>query len=128
MGEIASCDIFQRCEDGVIDPLIEELQVCLAVVQHIRDDILQKFFGKLSVSVQIAECHFRFDHPEFGKMARRIGVLSPESRPESIYIGEGERKNLRFQLPGNGQVRLLPEEVLLVVNLSFRGSGKIHHV
>ena len=49
--------------------LIDELHVIHAFVQYRLEYVFQEGFGQIGVVIQIGKGHFRFDHPELGKMA-----------------------------------------------------------
>lgn len=66
-----------------------------------------------------AECHFRFNHPEFAQVLLRVAILSPERRPEGLHVTQPHAILLYIQLPAARQHCLLPEEVLLPVHNSL---------
>src|SRR5207302_1562284 len=55
--ELTACDMLQGLEDGVVDPLIEELEVGAAALQDGGDDVLEELLGELAVAVEVAERH-----------------------------------------------------------------------
>jgi hypothetical protein len=72
---------------------------------------LRNSSARVGVVVQVVERHFGFDHPELGEVTRGVAVFGAEGRSEGVDLAEGERENLSFQLPANGQIRGLAEKV-----------------
>ena len=103
--------VLERGEHGVVDALVEELEIGAAVLEHVLDDVLQKVFGERHVAGEIAEGHLRLDHPELGQVARRVGVLGAERGAEGVDVAEREGEDLAFELPADGEVGGLAEEV-----------------
>ena len=71
------------------------------------------------LSGQLVERHLRFDHPEFGQVARGVAVFGPERRAKRVAVAHGCGEGLRFQLPAHGQRRRFAEEVLLPVDFGL---------
>ncbi len=61
--------------------------------------------------VQVAEGHFRFDHPELGQVAAGLGFLGPESRPEAIDFAKSHDIGFVVELAGLGEVGLALVEI-----------------
>ena len=103
--------MLERREHGVVDALVEELEIGAAVLEDVLDDVLQELLGERHVVGEIAEGHLRLDHPELGEVARRVGVLGAERGAERVDVAEREREDLAFQLPAHREVGRLAEEV-----------------
>ena len=114
--EIGICDVVQTIQQTLVHEAVEELHLFRRILQHVVDDILDHGFCHFHVPSQIREGHFRFNHPEFGSMPCRVGVFRTEGRSEGIDIPECQCKGLCFQLSADGQVSLLAEEVLAVID------------
>ena len=82
--EILLDDRLQRSDQRLVDHLVEELQVVLAVVQGPLHAVLDEVFLKIHQLVLVDEGNLRLDHPELSQVARRITVLSAESRTEGV--------------------------------------------
>ena len=78
--------------------------------------------------VRSAERHLRLDHPELGGVALGVGVLGTERRAEGIHVAEGHGEVLGVELAGDGQARLLAEEVLAVVHGAVLRLGDVVQV
>ena len=61
-------------------------------------------------------------------MARRVGILRTECRPEGIYLRKCSSSQLALQLPRHGQVRGAAEEILRIVYPPLFGTGRILQV
>ena len=97
-------DALQPGEDVLVDAVVEELHVLGAAFQHVADDALEERLGQGHVVVQVEEGHLRLDHPELGQVARRVGVLGPEGRPERVDLAQRAGEDFRLQLAADGQV------------------------
>ena len=100
-----------------VDALVEELHVLRAAFQHVADDALEERLGQVHVVVELEEGHLRLDHPELGQVARRVGVLGAERRPEGVAPCPATGEDLRLELAADGQRSPLAEEVVRVVDL-----------
>ena len=107
---------------------VHELQILAAVVQGIVDQILEKLFGQLHVVLQLIEGHLRFDHPELGEMARRVGIFGTERGAEGIDPSQRQGAQLAFELARYGQVAGLAEEILRIVDLTLLGTGRVAQI
>ncbi len=84
---------------------------------------------------QFRERDFRLDVPELGDVALGVGLLCPEGRAEGVDLAEGHRGHFAFELAGDGEARLLAEEVVgivvvgvVVVGLCAKGlRGHLEH-
>src|SRR5438270_9303983 len=84
--ELAVYHTLQRGNRGWIDALGEEFHVFAAAFEHVAENSLQKRLGEVHVVLQLIEGHFRFDHPELSKVARRVGVLRAKRRTERVHL------------------------------------------
>ena len=109
--EASIASVYVRCADGVarsfssrsIRPLSKNLlknsSSWAAFGQKVLDDIAEHIVGQLHVVFQIGERDFRLNHPEFSRMALRVGMLRAEGRPKRIDFAESHRH--RFRLPAD---------------------------
>ncbi len=74
----------QTLQEGLVDHLVEELQVVLAVVQCPTDTVFNEVFFQVHQLLLVEESHFRLHHPELCKVARRVAVLGAEGGSEGI--------------------------------------------
>ena len=110
---------------ALVDELVEEGHLLRRVVQDVGDDELDHILGELHVVGEVGKRDLRLDHPELGRVAGGVGVFGAEGRAEGIDVAEGLREGLAVELAGDGQVRLLAEEVLAVVDLAVLGAGQV---
>lgn len=106
-------DGFEALQEGFVDELIEECEVIAAFVESSPNHGLDEFFRHIDVAMEIGECHFWFDHPELGGMARGVGILGAKCGAEGVNVAEPTGEGFGFELPGNGQECLFGEEVFL---------------
>ena len=125
MPELGVHYMLQALDEALVHKLVKELHLLRRVGKDIADDILEHRFRILHVVLQIRKRHLRLDHPEFGRMAGRVGLLRAESGSECIYIAESEREGLDVQLTADCQVGGLSEEILGVVYLAVLGERKL---
>ena len=90
----------------------KEIQIVHAIFERIFDQAFQEIFSQIHVVLKFIEGHFRLNHPEFGKVARGIGVFGPECWSESINVAQSSCPQFAFQLSRNGQVGSFSEEIL----------------
>ena len=125
MAEIGGHDVVQAVDEALVDKLVEECHFLRRVLQHVGDDELDHVLGELHVVGEIGKRDLRLDHPELRRVAGRVGVFGAECRAEGIDVAERLRKRLAVELAGDGQVRLLAEEVLAVVDLAVLRARQI---
>jgi len=113
--EFAVAHMVQALQQVLVDEFIEELHLFRAVVHDVVDAVLDHVLDQLHVIVEIRKRDLRLDHPEFGGVGRRVGVLGAEGRSERVDVAERQRKGLRLQLAGDGQRSVLAEKVLLIM-------------
>ena len=108
--------------------VVEEPEVFHAVVQGPLNQEFHKFLGQFHVVIDVVEGHFRFNHPELRQVARGVGVLCPEGGAESVDFTYRRGSQLAFQLAGNREGGLLPEEVFAEVHISLFVQGDVLQV
>ena len=128
MAEIGGHDVVQAVDEALIDKLVEERHLLRCMLEHIGDDELDHILGKLHVVGEVGKRDLRLDHPELCCVAGGVGVFGAEGRTEGIDIAERLCKRLAVELAGDGQVRLLAEEVLAVVDLAVLSAGQVIEV
>ena len=82
--------------------------------------MLQQGFGEVGIDVQVREGRLRLDHPELGQMPAGVRILGTERRSERVDLREGQAVGLDIQLPGDGEKRLAPEEILGEIRVARR--------
>ncbi len=118
----------QTLQQPLVPHLVHKFEILAAVVERIADEVFEEVLGKIHVVVKLVECHFGLDHPELGKMSRRVGVLGAERRTERIDLSERQGAQLAFELTRYGQAARLAEEVLRIVDASLVGAGRVVHI
>ncbi len=113
---------------ALFDPLVEEGEVVLPLVQQGLEDELQESLGQRRVVGEIGEGDFRLDHPELGEVAAGVRVLGAERRPEGVDLGEREAVGLDIELSGHGEERFAAEEVLAEIDLACRRARQVGEV
>ena len=107
------------------DVLLEKREVLVAVLQHVRQTVLQVRFRAVHVVVEIREGELGLHHPKLGEVARRVRVLRAKRGAKRVHVAHRARVNLRVELPGDGQVRGLTEEILRVVHRAGGVAGDV---
>ena len=125
VAEVGGHDVLQTVDEALVDELVEEGHLLRCVVEDVGDDELDHILGELHVVGEVGERDLRLDHPELGRVAGGVGVFGAEGRAEGIDVAEGLRKRLAVELAGDGQVRLLAEEVLAVVDPAVLSAGQV---
>ena len=92
-----------------------------------KDNFSKDNFTKIDF-VEVAERHLRLDHPEFGGVARGVGILGAERGAEGVNVAERHGEVLGVELAGDGQARLLAEKVLAVIDLAVGRSRRVFKV
>jgi hypothetical protein len=111
-----------------LDPLVEEGEILVALLQQRLEDVLQQRFRQRRVIGQIREGDLRLDHPELGEVAAGVGVLGAKSRAERIDLGERQAVGLDIELARHGQEGFAAEKVLGEVDLAVRRARQIGEV
>ena len=125
VAEVGGHDVLQAVDEALVDELVEEGHLLRRVVEHVGDDELDHILGELHVVGEVGKRDLRLDHPELGRVAGGVGVFGAEGRAEGIDVAEGLREGLAVELAGDGQVRLLAEEVLAVVDPAVFSAGQV---
>ena len=97
--EVLLDDRLETVEHRLVDPLVEELHVFVAIGEHVADDPLQKPLGERHVVGELEERRFGLDHPELGQVPRGVGVLRAKRRAERVDLAERSGVDLAFELP-----------------------------
>ena len=92
------------------------------MLQHIVDHIFQHCLRQIHIILQICKCHLRLDHPEFCRVAGRIGILSTEGRSKSINIFKCHRVGLSVELSADRQIGRFSKEILLIIHTAILGA------
>jgi len=82
MPELRADDALELRDEPLLDPLVEEGEVFLPVVQERRKGVLQQRFCQCRIVGEVGERDLRLDHPELGEVAAGVRVLGAEGRPE----------------------------------------------
>ena len=114
--ELAVHDLLKTFDQALLDEAVKELHLLGSILQDVADQVLDHCFLDPDQVVQICKCHLRLDHPELGRMSRRVGILSAEGRSEGIDIAERFHVSLDVELAGNGQEGRLAEEVFCIID------------
>ena len=116
--EFARDHIFQLGNQTLLNPLLEKRHIVGALSEHRRDDGFQQCFGECGVVAQIGKGDFRLDHPEFGEMARGVGILGAKRRPEGIDLGKRHAIGLDIELARYCQESFTTEKILREIDLA----------
>ena len=114
--KIGICHVLQTLFETLIDKLVEEVDVLWAARHNVFDDVLDHGLHEIHVVVEISKRDLRLDHPELCRMTLRVGALCAERGTERIDLTERHGHALRPKLAGNGEGRLLAEEILAVID------------
>ena len=109
----------QPVDERAVDHLVEEGKVVGAIVERPLHAILDEVFLEVHELGKVDEGHFRFNHPELGQMARCVGVLGTEGGAEGVDGSECRCTEFAFELSRDGERGHLPEEVVVVDDVSF---------
>ena len=123
--ELDAQDALKPFDKSVIVLVVEELEVVRTVVKSVLHKVFHELLGQHHVVVDVVERHLRLDHPELREMPWSVGVLSPESRTESVDLADGRRSKLTLKLSAHGKARLLSEEVLAEINFPVLFLGNV---
>lgn len=126
--EVACGDVLQALLQALVHELVEHVELIRAVLHHVVDDVLEHLLGHIHLALEIAERHLGLDHPELRRVATGVGVLRAERGAERVDVAEAHGEVLCLELAGDGEVGLLAEEVLAVVDLAVLGKGRVGRV
>jgi len=62
-------DKTQPVPKPLVDKLLEQFHVFLAMLKHIPDQVFDEGLGQVHVTGEIAKSHFRLNHPELTGMS-----------------------------------------------------------
>ena len=117
--------MLQSLDETLVDKAVEKCEIVRAALHDAVDDVLDHGLHDLKVTVEIAERHLRLDHPELGGVARGVGVFGAEGGTEGVDVAERHGEVLGVELTGDGQARLLAEEILRIIDPAVRGTRRI---
>ena len=98
------------------------------MLHHVVDDVLQHLLGHVHLALEVAERHLGLDHPELGRVTAGVGVLRAERGAKGVDVAKAHGEVLCLELAGDGEVGLLAEEVLAVVDLAVLGERRVGRV
>mmetsp|Transcript_66685 Transcript_66685/g.182899 ORF Transcript_66685/g.182899 Transcript_66685/m.182899 type:complete len:547 (+) Transcript_66685:440-2080(+) len=107
--------------------VLEEGEVLAVRLEHVPEAVAQVRLRAIHVVLQVAEGDLGLDHPKLGEVTRRVGVFGAERRPKRVDRAKGAGIVLAVELTGDGEVGLLAEEVLRIVDRPRR-LGRYCHV
>ena len=116
----------QAGAQSLIHKLAEEFKIPAGIIQHGAGNVLDEGFCNVHIAVDVAESHFRLNHPELSSVTGGIAVLRTESRTEGIDIAQGAGKGFTLQLAGNSQIGRLAEEIIVVPLILSQGVHRRH--
>ena len=102
---------------GLVDHLVEELEVVLTFVECPTHTIFNKVLLEVHELFLIEESHFGLHHPELSEVSRCVTVLGTEGGAKGIDGSQCRSTELSFQLSADRERRLFSEEVIVVDNL-----------
>ena len=88
----------QALNQTLVDHLVKELEVVLAVVKSPTDAILDEIFLQLHQSVEVQERNLGLYHPELSEVSRSVRVLGTECRTESVDGAKSGCSQLTLEL------------------------------
>ena len=65
---------------------LEDLQLLLALLERLRDDVADEPLGERDRVVEVREGDLRLHHPELGEVAPRLRLLRAEGRAEAVDL------------------------------------------
>ena len=83
-----------------------------------RIEIFHDLFGEIHVAVQIAERHFRLDHPEFVGVPRGVRVLRAKRWTEGVNLRKRAGERLGFELAADRQISLARKKIFRVIDVA----------
>jgi hypothetical protein len=82
-------------------------------LQNAHNDVGDEILGELHEAVEIHECDFGLDHPEFREVTAGLRLLRAKRRAEAVDLAEREGGCLDVELAGLGEVGRVAEVVEL---------------
>ena len=113
---------------SLINKLIEQRKVLFAVLQRVSRHVLDERFTQVHVPGQIAERHFRLDHPKLGGVSRGVRIFGAKGRAKRVDVGKGAGKRLALELAADGQISLSAKEIRLrfFIDVTLEGRDPEH--
>ena len=121
-------NVRQSVGQTLVDEGIAEGDLLGGVLHDIAENVFEHGFRRIHILLQIAEGHFRLDHPELRRMARGVRILCTEGGPKGVDVAERLGIGLVIQLAGNRQVDALSEEILRVIHCAILRQGHVGQI
>ncbi len=110
-----------------IDELLEDREV--GIGEGFGGEETDELLGAIHIAGEVAEGHFRLDHPELGGVAGGVGIFRAEGGAEGVDVREGAGEGFPLKLAGDGEVGALAEKVLGVLrDPVIRQGGHAEHL
>ena len=90
----------------------ERFEFARAVFEHRLHDVADQAFAQRHHVFQVRVGRFRFEHPEFGEVAARLGFFRAKGRPEGVDLAERHGRRFDVELAGLREVGFLVVDVL----------------
>ena len=97
------------------------------MLEGVSDAEFEIGLGALHVVFEVGEGEFRLDHPEFGEVARGVGVFGAECGAKGVNIGEGAGHDFPFKLARNCEESGFAKKILGVI-FPFSKSRHTEHL
>ena len=117
--EICANYRIETLEESLVNHLVKELEVVLAIIESPLHTILDEFLFEVHEVLQVDESNFRFNHPELCQVARCVGILSTECRTESVYLSECCGTQFTFELTAYCERSALAKEIIIIYDASI---------
>ena len=108
--------ILEFLHEFFVDKLSKKGYVVRAIFQAVADEKFQHFFGQIHITLQIAESHLRFNHPELSQMATGMGIFSSESGTKGIDIAQSQGVCFCLKLAAHRESGRAAEKIFSKVN------------
>ena len=95
------------------DVASDHFQVGAVEFEDARNDVSEEGFGEVHIAVEVHEGDLGFDHPEFSKVAARLGLLGAEGWAEAVDLAQCQRGGFHIELAGLGEERRVSEVIKL---------------
>ena len=136
LDRVGVLDLFEFQLEHLVEPiqkvlihkLIQELDVLRATLQGVAHAEFQKVLDERHIVLEVGKGDLGLDHPELGGVTAGIAVLGAEGGTEGIDVAERHAEGLDVQLSADGEICLLTEKVLGVVDLPIVEEGRSRHI
>ena len=118
----------QAFQQALVHETVKKLHIRFTAGQHMLYHMAGEAFAQFHEVREVGKGHFRLDHPEFGGMARGVGVFGPEGGTEGVDPPQAQRQGLGLQLAGYGEIAGAVEKVAVRVFFARRQSGYAEHL